>query len=306
VVSARDPDRGGRGVGLGNGQGPDSKPEKAFFKLVADELKLLEKLPTGRALLSELDLSGKVVTIFAAEKGRDSVTTANPAGIDAEVKCSIKPFRPRHKNLTIGMRGEDPKTSTQVKGYRDALATIGEDKKKAALAGELDVILQRAGVTRKALAQRLNRHLADVDAMIAGTQAVDDDSYFRICFWFYDHLTPGAGVDTAIRLEPVDRLFDDVKSEKFKPKLNFNDVPGHILLGHELIHAWRMMAGRRVVRQGWEEEAMTTGISLFTTYRFTENRLRQEAGLPTRTNYPHQTFSSGLALRMKTDDGRPF
>lgn len=39
-------------------------------------------------------------------------------------------------------------------------------------------------------------------------------------------------------------------------------VPVEIMPGHEPIHAWRMMVGRRIVNDGWEE-AMTTGIDPF-------------------------------------------
>jgi hypothetical protein len=283
------------GVAVGSARDLGDKPAQTFFKLVHEELRRLEKLATGRDLISALDLTGKTVTVFAAEAGQDSVTKANPEGIDAEVRCSVRPFRPRHKNLPVAMRGDDPKKSAVVKDYRKVLGTIGENQKKAQLAGELDLILQRAKCTRATLSQLIGRSRTEVDAMAQGTLAIDDDTYYRICFYFYDFLTPGPGIDTVIRLEPVEELLADKNSGTFSPKKNHNDVPGYIVLGHELIHAWRMMAGRRIVRQGWEEEAMTSGISIFMNYKFTENRLRKEAGLPLRPSYANNHISSPFA-----------
>ena len=66
------------------------------------------------------------------------------------------------------------------------------------------------------------------------------------------------------------------------------------VLGHELIHAWRMMAGRRIVTQGWEEEAMTAGVGPFLNWKFTENSLRSELKLPLRAKYQTGQCSSEL------------
>ena len=62
------------------------------------------------------------------------------------------------------------------------------------------------------------------------------------------------------------------------------DDPGFIILGHELVHVWRMVTGVRIFQGGWEEEAMTTGLPPFLNMEFSENKLRARE----QQDHPHQ------------------
>lgn len=60
-----------------------------------------------------------------------------------------------------------------------------------------------------------------------GVDSPDRDSYFKIVADFYEFFPPGTGVDTVVLMSAgADRA-----------------TPDYIQLGHELIHAWRMMTG---------------------------------------------------------------
>ena len=61
------------------------------------------------------------------------------------------------------------------------------------------------------------------------------------------------------------------------------NTPIRIILGHELIHAWRMTTP---LDQGyWNEELLVTGLFLCANIKYTENMLRKEQGLPLRDRY---------------------
>lgn len=145
----------------------------------------------------------------------------------------------------------------------------------------------------------LGKSRAAVDAMCDGTQRIDDNDYLKICIAYYEHLSPGPGCDTQVKLVPKIRV--PAANGSFNPKQDPDAVPAEIMLGHELIHAWRMMVGRRIVNDGWEEEAMTTGIGPFAYLSMTENRLRQEAGYHKRTAYRHPVFNSAYTKAIAED-----
>ena len=59
------------------------------------------------------------------------------------------------------------------------------------------------------------------------------------------------------------------------------------------------MAGRRVVFNGWEEEAMTSGIGPFSNWKLTENDFRRDLNLKRRKTYLDNTCSSELAITLR-------
>lgn len=69
-------------------------------------------------------------------------------------------------------------------------------------------------------------------------------------------------------------------------------VPNYIILGHELIHAYRFMNGERKASKigcKWArcnmEELLTTGLSYVYRTKYSENQIRSENGLCRRTAY---------------------
>src|SRR5262249_54241420 len=145
------------------------------------------------------------------------------------------------------------------KDYGRQLQVTGLGQTRVAAAAELDVICRRVGAPtaplflrqlgigdrtdaealakgRARVATLLSVTAGDVANMASGVRKISDNEYHQICFNFYEYLSPGRGVDTCVRTGP----------EIENPPAD--DDPA-VILGHELVHAWRMMAGRRVVRE---------------------------------------------------------
>jgi len=314
---------GAEGSHAANATALADREANSFIKNVRGAFKRLEKLQTGRALINAIDLSGHQVTIFRSKtdpkKPKEwlgACSQGDPTGVATEVACSIVSFRPRSKNLpivgnTMEKKGERPLANRDQGGYKPFFGNYKADltalggsalQSKAQAAAELDVVLTRAGngdlLRGRRMAEMLtNVPVADLAAMAQGTRVISDNVYYKLCFYFYESLTPGPGVSTCVRLPPDVRMAG--LNGSYKPKTDSNAVPPEILLGHELIHSWRMLVGRRVVRQGWEEEAMTTGLGMFRPWKFTENRLRTEAKLPLRSSYNDGVLSSYFGNNLK-------
>jgi hypothetical protein len=213
----------------------------------------------------------------------------------------VRTFRPRHKNLPQMMRGRDKNLVTEQNkkgmseaelGWREGFREIvGHKETKGEKAPELIRIMDRAR-TKYSDPWRLCEQLTgksreQLNLMAVGELAIDDNTYFKICVFFYPFLNPGPGTDTQVRLqfEVGLRGFELNLKGGYDYKNDPHAVRSDIMLGHELIHAWRMMNGRRIVIQGWEEEAMTVGLAFAAGWPMTENQLRVEAGHPRRNKY---------------------
>jgi hypothetical protein len=146
---------------------------------------------------------------------------------------------------------------------------------------------------------------------LKGEKSIKDDQYYLLCCYLYDYLVPGPGTDTQIRvMHPswTAKIFkDDVKQEKsvFRTQEETASRVQAVVMAHELLHAWRMMAGRRIVSGGWEEEAMTTGCGPFIGWKLTENTFRSALKLSQRKKYSCPTISSNSTqmLQDQTDRG---
>lgn len=264
---------------------------RKFVQFITGCLNKLQTLPTGRRVVSEIDASGKKVSIFSCPRATEGGSTGNAKltatfpesdGVYDLVNCQIRPFRPAQLNVPID---SDPST---IAARKDRLKGTGQPQTSKEAAPELFRILLRAkqkypkpGAFLSQIVGKSQRELLDI---VYGRALMDSDTYFKICLHFYEFLTPGPGVNTHIRMEWQEE-FRGSSDGKFDPKKDYNDAPAFLVLGHELIHAWRMMQGRRIVDGGWEEEAMTTGIGPFAGWAVTENALRSEAGLPKRPYY---------------------
>jgi hypothetical protein len=122
----------------------------------------------------------------------------------------------------------------------------------------------------------------------------------------YDFLTPGPGCATSIRFQSYDSFrrdfggdFDELEVGAFETKKNVWRNLMSVILGHELIHAWRMMTGKRLVFAGaWEEEAMTTGVGPFLDWSPSENSMRKEFSMPLRAKYQTGSCASGMMAKI--------
>lgn len=270
---------------------------KRFISTVKDALKRLEKLSTGRLLLNDINTCGHTCKIYCAPDGNDGAAQSHPMTLENNEKRMIRSFRPQHLNHMAQTQLPSGEQGVKIlKGIKEQLKAKNQYSNTTLASMELDFILVRAWGTertgRNALAQLLNKPIAAINDMCDGVAKIPDDDYFKICFAYYEFLMPGPGCDTQVKLKAGVKLLGSDQS--YKPKKDSDAVAPEIILGHELIHAWRMMKGRRVVAAGWEEEAMTTGCAPFTHIKVTENALRREGGYPPRMQYKTNTYSTSL------------
>ena len=256
---------------------PD-REARVFIKDVEGWLKKLRKLTTGDALIQEIDGSGRICYIIQADPLKGSMATQyapNPADktdmLRRQLAGMAAPITPpkkiliQDKNLMAGAYND----------LKNKLTTVGAPLHKTeTYTNFLQLIanLSAAGLQNpvRRITEVTGKPIHVVTDWMTGNDSPDRTSYFKIVAAFYDYFPRGAGVDTCVQITPADD----------------KDSPEYIQLGHELIHAWRMMTGRRIVGgNSWEEEAMTVGLSPFANLRFTENHLREEAKLKSRLKY---------------------
>jgi Effector protein len=300
------------GMQLQNATAMSKADGDKYVEHVTKSLDRIQTTPTGRKIVSDLVSSGHRCTIFCAPSALttdQNVCAKNPPSLANDIAAMPRPFRPRHKNLTTRQR----ENADVVDKFKTKLEQLGERYKKADVASELAVILGKAGAKypdpRKKLCQRCGISTLDLQDMIMGVKAIDDNTYFTMCLVLYDFLTPGPGCDTSVRFQPYDSFkrdlrgdFDKLEVGAFEKKTNVWRNLMAVILGHELIHAWRIMIGKRLVFSGaWEEEAMTTGVGPFVSWSPTENSLRQEFSMPLRETYQAGSCASGMMAQIMRD-----
>lgn len=243
----------------GKGKYEDAQPMQdggqEFVDDVGTALWKLDRHPLGRSLLGEIERTNKKVVIFRDDNsGKGSAALPYPGTASNEVKRFIK-IRQIPDNALVQLKKENDKfIPPAMKNY-------------AAL---FHATLESAKANRKVAAVIMGISRAELNDIERGRRPLPKEAYHRFAMFFYDHLDPGEGCSVALRFDP-------------------NQVgPGdtlEVILGHELIHTWRMLTGMRVFETGWEEEAMTTGLAPFGNLKYTENKLRLELLLPFRTSY---------------------
>jgi hypothetical protein len=288
-------------------------------------VELLEKIrPTssGALLFSSLLASGKKVRIHVGDDWDDNAAKMDPNVTANCTAASVKPFRPAHHNVELTLKGNekawrglDPKDdrTTQKAQIKNQMRTLGQATSKAETAPVFQAVLNRThlGMTLdpkltnnrfmlpwKQLPARLNISTTDFDDMACGMTYMPDAVYYPLCFLLYDYLIPGGGTNAQVRVmnqKTFEHDFkNDIQSEKKLTRSNKETALrlDAVVLAHELIHAWRMMAGRRIVSGGWEEEAMTSGIGPFSAWRLTENSFRKDLSMKQRKIYANPRHSS--------------
>jgi hypothetical protein len=313
---------------------PGKVMEMAEFAVFRDRIvQILEQVratSSGRLLFSSILVTGKKIRIHSAENAEDNAAKMDPNVVSNGAAASIKSFRPAHHNVDLAVKGSEKAWRGQVPGddrsvqkaaIKAQMASLGLPTKKADTVGFLGAVLNRAHlgmalnpeVTRNKfrhphaeLPVRLGISANAFDNMAAGLEYMPDDVYDPLCFLLYDYMLPGSGTDAQVRIMTEDMFQHDFASElKAESKLLRKSSDTSIrlqaaIMAHELIHAWRMTAGRRVVAGGWEEEAMTSGIGPFSNWRMTENSFRADLGLKHRKSYANPRHSSELMQTLST------
>ncbi len=267
--------QGFSGASLGNGTAMSDRDGKRFCDLVESSLKKLVKLPTGNKIVNAIITRGKPCTIFSGDLANSGAAMPLNQGVQSQIDCTVVYFVPRHNIQTVKQAGVhagglNPKLQASM---GKELTKVGAATTDAQTAPEFKKLMNRAkgklGNIADFLARVTGNSVQDIVDMSEGRKPVDRETFFKICYHLYEFLAPGPGVPVAVR---------------FRPEA---DIPDHILLGHELIHAWRMLHGKRLVMGGsmYDEEMMTVGLGMFFHWEFTENQLRREAGIASRTKY---------------------
>lgn len=302
-----------------------------FRDHVVDLMGILDTTRTGRHLFQCLVATNKRVRVHYGADFQDNACKMDPNTADNGKNASILSFRPAHHNVSLGLKGSEAAWRGQVPGedrsvskagVKSQMVSYGVAVKKADTAPVLDAVVARVqlGKTltpqmtntrfskpREQLPKRLNISASDFRDMYEGRAYIPDDVYYPLCFLLYDYMIPGAGTNAQVRIMNPKTFAYDFKNDVAAIKKMSKDKAAltleAVVFGHELIHAWRMMAGRRVVVNGWEEEAMTTGIGPFMGWRLTENAIRGDLGLKKRTSYASPTHSSSIATSWATATG---
>ena len=295
-----------------------------FRDRIVELLERIGSVRSGRLLFDSLRRTGKTVRIHVGDDYDDNAAKMDPNTTANGVSAAIKPFRPAHHNMELAIkgterawRGQDARDDRSAKKAEIKLQMqgLGLPTRKADAAPVLLSVLNRAhlGMTLdpaitnnrfrdplRELSRRLNVPQTELDDMAHGLKYMPDEVYYPLCFLLYDYLLPGAGTDAQIRVMNTMTFEHDFKSDIKTEKTLLRGTSetskrlDAVVLAHELVHAWRMMAGRRVVAGGWEEEAMTSGIGPFSGWRMTENSFRADFGLKQRKVYANNRHSSEL------------
>ena len=318
-----------KGKKLALAQDLSSNDAVAFEKFIFGALETLKQTGTGRRLLSEIDNSPHICTVFAGDDTDDNCAKANPDDIANGLARMVVNFRPLQKNIpeTVrslknpqrpGGKGALPadEAAPIIKKYHDYKADLkqlgidhGLPTTKQDGWNEFVNILRRADqkggrmVVNTAL-QRCGLTYDSIRDLHRSGKSFNDDTYYKLCFALYEYLTPGPGCDTQVRIqmpgifeEKNHDLYADVKKRLIgKDKKAWSKLSA-ILLGHELIHAWRMMTGRRIVDDGYDEELMTVGFGPAAMWPLTENAIRRDLRVGTRPGY--QPLTRYFAPMMK-------
>ncbi len=295
----------------------DPKTEMDFLDTVEKAYQALYKLSTGRKLIEEINASGKSCVIFCGSlRGQRLHAGAAIMQDLGDKRASLERLALPLCDYGNMLINDDPGDNFDVdfspirekrvgnvrKYYKDVLTkeekSFRDNNKNFQLMylsvsqGHHDpesYVSQKCGITKEKLKNYLE-----------GKERVNTSDNFRLSLGLYDHLLRGEGCDTAVRLTAEIGINSSGAGPTWFQKrkgITAFDLDKHaarhdVMLGHELIHAWRMMTGRRLVASGWEEEMMTVGLGPAANFPFTENRLRSEAGHPARTKYaaPAKTF----------------
>jgi Effector protein len=254
-----------------------------FIDATRNWLDELKRLPTGAQLLAEIDDSGHVVDIYRTW----DITKGNLQGGDND-DAMVVPLDGVYGDGTTELARVLDRACQDMSGRSSAEKFFNIGKAKPRF------------LPRDAVARLVGTTPADLAAMAKGTKAIPPSVDAKLRSYLYDFLTPGDGCSCYV----VFNHLRDNLSERHKRYLpnshNWMNRPPGIALGHELIHAWRVVSGRVLFDYGWEEEAMTVGLPPFSNMPFTENRLRVEyGGLAVRPDYENILTKTPLVADQK-------
>jgi hypothetical protein len=148
---------------------------------------------------------------------------------------------------------------------------------------------------RDAIARLVGITPSDLESMEKGKKPITPLVDARLRSYLYHFLVPGDGCSCYVNFNHRRDNLSPEHKQYLPMSHTWAHRPPAIALGHELIHAWRVMSGMVLFVYGWEEEAMTVGLPPFSFMEFTENKLRIEyGGLAIRPDYQRIGMRTGL------------
>lgn len=299
----------------------DATEENEFLEHVTAAFDKLVSSTTGRLLVDEIDNSGHTCVVFRGDAFNGGAAILQDVGDKrATVDRYALPLSD-YATMCIGddyditgleLANQIARSKQNVRDYNNPVLTDDEKSYKdnnyifLALYNILD---RKFGNATNYISGKTGVAADDIEAFRFNDRRMTPSENFRLSLGLYEHLFQGKGADTAVRLIPGIALegnktltFFQKRRGKTKYQIDVDAVRADVMLGHELVHAWRMMTGRRIVARGWEEEMMTVGLGPAASLRFTENRLRAEAGHPLRTSYNlSPTTAAGRQIKASTE-----
>lgn len=252
-----------------------------FIQTTRDALDALKNIKTGKALIEAIDACGHQVDIYRAW----DPDTGNSQGGD-HAQSGVSMF------VELGTQHKDGgnELHTVLERACKDMSQRSSLKKFFGIGKPMPRFTSREGVARL-----IGIGVKDLQAMEAGKSTIPEQVDAKLRVYLYDFLTPGKG-------EPCHVIFnhkrDNLSPEhkRYLPSTHiWQNRPPAIGLGHELVHAWRVVAGKVLFKYGWEEEAMTVGLPPFTNMPYSENRMRVEwGGLAVRPDYQNIKMKTGV------------
>ena len=298
----------------------DPGEENDFLEAVDAAFKKLCKSGTGKRLIEEIDGSGKTCVIFRGDAFNGGAAILQDVG---DKRATVNRYAIPLSDYATMCIGDDyditgqeladqiARSKKNVRDYNDPVLSDTEKDYKNnnyCFLSLYNVLDRRHGNATRYMARKSGLSEDTIDKFRFDERRMTPSENFKLSLALYDEIFRGQGADTAVRLVPSIGI-DGNKSltwlqkrrGKTKYQIDTDAVRADIMLGHELIHAWRMMTGRRLVARGWEEEMMTVGLGPGSVLPFTENRLRSEAGHPLRTSYNlNPSTAAGREFKMST------
>ncbi len=234
--------------------------DDSFITLVKNALEALKACRTGHQLLQEIAASGHQTTIFF---GEGAIASPHPMTAQSKEARLLQRLVP------------ESMVTTNEKASPDLVQAVGAPPRPPRPTLLKDVLdtAQANGMSRKKVASLLDLTIDQLKLVEGSLRRLTPSQYFLLLMNLYDWIPRGQGCSTTVRL---DATKTPSHADKSVFKKDYNQSPVPIVLGHELVHAWRMMTGRRLYPAGYEEEQMTVGLPPFHKMKFTENRLRSE------------------------------
>jgi Effector protein len=279
-----------------------------YLKRCRRAITVLKRGPAGKKLIEEIDSSGHTVMVYPDDPNNFGGSWCNVIGApgryislransvdpeDGKTKTELEIVLKRAGVFT--QRSASPKTPgiPPKKTFKSLFS-----RSKPATTVPLPV-----GWSLATVAKLLQISESTLLNRMAGLVTWSDDQEAKMKTFLERFLTPGPGGNTIVCWNFIrTSLTRDRELLKLGHEGWWQNRPPFISLGHELIHAWRQMTGRKLFNTAWEEELMTVGLPPFSQYTPTENLLRSESPMEMsiRPDYAgletdNTTFVKGVA-----------